>query len=329
MTVRNLIIKKNPLSRLRAFALTEILIVAMVVAIEAVIEYSNDKSSMQFIDYLLIEAFKVVIILFITLANFIVQLYFWARSSYRISDGKIISTSRFRAKEIKIHDDMRLIPQIGLFGRYLDFGNVIIHRHGVKVFELKDIVDPALNYVLISEIINPKTKKNFLDNLFKEELTELIKNGETQYVEFKTTLGWDVRRGRTDKLIQKAVLKTLASFMNSRGGILLIGVEDSKQVVGLENDIKSLKKKDLDGFQNLLTMMFADEIGAENFSNILIGFDKIENKDVCVIRVKPSKVPIYVKNGNGEEFFIRVGNSTHALSVRAATDYINNHFKSL
>ena len=328
MIVRNLVIKKNPLSRAKEFAFFEILSVIFVITIAAYLEFVNKTIYSQITDYILFEVVEVTVILLLTMTNFIIQLYLWTRSTYKIIDGKLISVTRFRERIIKITPDMRLISQIGPVGRYLDYGNIIIHRHGVKVFEFKDIVDPSLNYVLISEIVSPKLKPNFLDNLFKQYPDDFISSGETQYVEYKATLGWDIKRGVTNKEMQKSVLKTLAAFMNSNGGVLLIGISDSKEIIGIEYDINSLKRKDIDGFQNFLTMLFSDEIGAENFTNIAISFEKRKDKTICLIKVRPSKSPIYVKNGNGEEFFIRVGNSTHALSIKAATEYINSHFKS-
>jgi predicted HTH transcriptional regulator len=41
---------------------------------------------------------------------------------------------------------------------------------------------------------------------------------------------------------------TIAGFMNKNGGILLIGIDDNGKILGLKNDMETLKKKNVDGF---------------------------------------------------------------------------------
>ncbi|MBT4889994.1 MAG: TIR domain-containing protein [Rhodospirillales bacterium] len=73
------------------------------------------------------------------------------------------------------------------------------------------------------------------------EISEALASGETQYVEFKETLRWDVRLVSANKELVKAVARTIAGLMNSDGGLLLIGVDDHGNTIGLERDFKSLK----------------------------------------------------------------------------------------
>ena len=65
-------------------------------------------------------------------------------------------------------------------------------------------------------------------------LGDLITMGEGMSLEFKSTLQWDVIEGTQNKSLRDAVLKSLVAFMNTEGGTVLIGVEDSGQVFGLE-----------------------------------------------------------------------------------------------
>ena len=60
---------------------------------------------------------------------------------------------------------------------------------------------------------------------------ELLERGEDQHLEFKSTLRWDLRAGEKSKVMEGAVLKTIAAFLNSPyGGTLLIGVEDDPEI---------------------------------------------------------------------------------------------------
>src|SRR3546814_8950266 len=69
-------------------------------------------------------------------------------------------------------------------------------------------------------------------------LEEMIFEGESEELEFKQTLRWDVKEGRVNKDLEAVVVKTVAAFGNSiDGGTLLIGVADSGDAVGLEQDL--------------------------------------------------------------------------------------------
>jgi predicted HTH transcriptional regulator len=53
--------------------------------------------------------------------------------------------------------------------------------------------------------------------------------------------------------LKNEVVTTISAFMNSAGGILLIGVQDDGSVYGLEKDFKAAGRKgDLDGWLQLL-----------------------------------------------------------------------------
>ena len=57
-------------------------------------------------------------------------------------------------------------------------------------------------------------------------VSELIATGESDDVEFKSTLRTNLHTGQIDDKMQSAVLKSIAGFLNAKGGTLLIGVAD-------------------------------------------------------------------------------------------------------
>ena len=71
---------------------------------------------------------------------------------------------------------------------------------------------------------------------------------ESNVVEFKSSLRWDVRQNCVNKDLEKVIVKTVAGFLNAHGGTPLIGVDDHGVPVGLVPDFKTLRKKDRDGF---------------------------------------------------------------------------------
>ena len=127
---------------------------------------------------------------------------------------------------------------------------------------------------------------------------------------------------------KKPVIKTIAGFLNATGGDLLIGVTDEKHVQGLEKDYQTLPKKSRDGFENYITQIIRSNIGSDSLRLISFNFNQKDGKDVCLVRVKPSENPVYVKVNGSEEFFVRVGNSTASLTISEAIKYIQNHWKA-
>ena len=62
-------------------------------------------------------------------------------------------------------------------------------------------------------------------------------------VEFKSTARWNLKEECKDKRMEDAVVKTVAGFLNTDGGTLLIGVDDDRQVIGLTHDLPSSSRR--------------------------------------------------------------------------------------
>ena len=60
---------------------------------------------------------------------------------------------------------------------------------------------------------------------------ELIKAGEGERVELKSTARWNLRTSERDPHLEDEVVVTVAGFMNAAGGTLLIGVADDGAIV--------------------------------------------------------------------------------------------------
>ncbi len=71
----------------------------------------------------------------------------------------------------------------------------------------------------------------------KPTLTDLLKAGESAVLEYKSSLRWDLKLQKYNADLIKVVFKTIAGFMNVEGGTLLIGVDDSGTVLGVEYDL--------------------------------------------------------------------------------------------
>ena len=84
-----------------------------------------------------------------------------------------------------------------------------------------------------------------------EEIRELIAAGENQQVEFKSTLRWDLRQFKPNKALEDVIAKTIAGFMNTQGGHLIIGIDDEGSILGLEQDYGTLKNLARTGLSNI------------------------------------------------------------------------------
>jgi predicted HTH transcriptional regulator len=155
----------------------------------------------------------------------------------------------------------------------------------------------------------------------------LLQEGENEDVEFKASLRWDYRERKVNKELEYTVAKTIAGFMNSQGGTLLIGVTDEKIPVGLEMDYDTLKKKICDGFILHLTQILNNYVGKEYSAFLSANIVRFGGKDICRIQVLPSNKPVYVVRDGQEEFFLRALACTQPMQMKEAHEYIKMHWR--
>lgn len=151
----------------------------------------------------------------------------------------------------------------------------------------------------------------------------LIAEGESEKVEFKSSLRFDYNNNTVNKTLEKVFLKTIAGFLNARGGTLLLGVDDDGGILGLEQDYHSLKKKNRDGFELKLMQLISAHLGTENCALVRILFYNIDGKDICSLEINESFSPVYVNLDGKTIFYLRAGNSTKQLTVKEAVNYLN------
>jgi hypothetical protein len=155
------------------------------------------------------------------------------------------------------------------------------------------------------------------------DLHDLLKNGENYNVEYKSTLRMNLKSGKKDVNIEHASLKTIAGFLNSSGGVLLIGVKDDSSIEGIETDDFDNEDRFSLHFWNLVKSSLGQDISAF----IQTSFTQIDEKTVFMVRCNKSTHPVFLKQSSfGEEFFIRMGPSSAKLDISEALQYINERF---
>lgn len=190
----------------------------------------------------------------------------------------------------------------------------------------REMLANELNYYLNNISITPTEFKAELD------LAEVIQSGEHGFVEFKSTLRWNVRESRVDKKMEEIILKSISAFSNGEGGKLLIGVNDDGEILGLDYDYSSLKDANKDNFElhlrNLINTAFGKEFAA---TQLQIKFPIVDEKEICEIDVKQGKNPLYCEvtdknGGKSKKFYIRSGNSSQELDIQETASYIKSRF---
>lgn len=186
----------------------------------------------------------------------------------------------------------------------------------------------TLNFYELCEFGSSSEEENsILVDGIKLNFRELIENGENEKVEFKSSLCYDYQKNNKSKDVELAIAKSVAAFLNSNGGYLLIGVKDDKKILGLEKDFSFLKRATTDSFELHFTNIVNKYLGAENRPCVTMRFAEIGEKIVSVVIIpKRSPREVYLTLEGQPFFYIRSGNSSQPLDVKQAATYIKEHW---
>lgn len=163
-------------------------------------------------------------------------------------------------------------------------------------------------------------------------IEEVIGEGESDELEFKSSLRWDYHQGMANKKLEDVIIKSVAAFGNANGGTLLIGVDNSGTVLGLENDYASLNA-DRDKFELHLRNLLNQQFGVGFITNrVAITFPTPEGKEICQIDISPASEPLIVKQKDNnaqpvEKFYVRSGNSSQEIPLSQMKAYLRERFK--
>jgi hypothetical protein len=160
-------------------------------------------------------------------------------------------------------------------------------------------------------------------------VSDLLRQMETQRVEFKRTARAPLDTQIPEKVINEGVVKTIAAFLNGVGGTLGIGITDDGDVVGIEEDL-NFKGQDLDSYQNWLSTLLIQSIGGGVVgAHVSIRVESVGSELVCLLDVTPSPSPVYAKTTKGDHcFYVRVNNTTRLLEGPDTQAYIEGHWRS-
>ena len=151
------------------------------------------------------------------------------------------------------------------------------------------------------------------------DIAALIAAGESDQVEFKSSLRMNLETRKRDQAMGLAIVKTIAGFLNTHGGMLIVGISDDGTPIGTGVDEFSSEDK----MYLHLTNLVNDKIGKHTWISIHAEFGEYQGTRVLVVRCQKSATPVYVEE---ETFYIRTGNATNALTAKDAHEYIKANF---
>jgi hypothetical protein len=186
-----------------------------------------------------------------------------------------------------------------------------------------------------------------------EAIRTMFKTGENNHIEFKLQSLWSADLTREEILATESseirkyrnnaskfiIARSIAGFLNTDGGDLIIGVEEDRMknsihAVGIEEDFSKLQEKDRnpDGYRRMIVDSIIQKYLPEIFNTasrfIHLSFPSLSGRMLCHIHVKPADKPVFVSIGNEELFFIRIDASTRSLTGKVLTQYILTRFSS-
>jgi hypothetical protein len=198
---------------------------------------------------------------------------------------------------------------------------------------------------IFSEIIdfcsNPNwslflNEASYSDEQISKSVYDLLRENESKYLEFKSSMIHLTQKTESHQesesiksKIQKEIFLTIAAFSNTKGGTIIIGVDDRGAVLGIEEDYAELsRKKDWGGwqekFRDLFRKYFDDKLLIQNIDPIPF---PINGKTVVRIDVPKSSGPVFINkdgNSNETEFYIRTFTSSEKLDGKYIYGFIDS-----
>lgn len=189
----------------------------------------------------------------------------------------------------------------------------------------------------------------------ESEIVPLIKKGESYKIEFKSDALWSLNHKEQEIQASKSydlhtyrqkaskviIARSIAAFLNSEGGNLIIGIKEKKNneneydIIGINPDLDKLKSIDKDASNDGYKRMIIDDIIRPYFPQkiynllnnyISILFEEIDNKIVCNLKIKPSDIKVFLNLEGRKIFTIRTETETRQIVDEELVDYCMRRF---
>ena len=203
-------------------------------------------------------------------------------------------------------------------------------------FSIKNLKS-ILNY-LINGLFN---LNETIDDKEYQDLILMIEGDECETVEFKSSIfvpidmlgnkshfNNDSEAAKKKNGITHSAMKTIVAFANTNGGTLLIGVNDSKKILGLKNDYSLFNKKDKerDEFGKKFDETIKNYLTQRFISLITKKYVSTPEGDVLRVDVSISSSPVFLmKDANYQDnpqLYVRGLSSSNMLTGYDLSNFI-------
>jgi membrane protein YdbS with pleckstrin-like domain len=325
--MKRIIIKEGPVVFLRNVLIMEILATVIFIALSYLANYEQLFNDIGIVHYFRYNDFVAIIFSLFQLFYIMALFFDWYLKYYEIREREIVRRSGLflrRQKSVSLLHIVAVEITQGPLDRMLRHANLILEHDNGRATVIKNVAGYEEYVEVIKQTIDNTMKKP----IHSRSLQTFLKEGEGLFLEYKQTLRWDIRKQCVSKDVERAIIKTIAGFMNADGGTLIIGVDDEGKVTGLKSDFASLAKNNRDGFENHLNMLVKTMLGIKIANYIHVRFEYFDANEACLVAVDPSHKPAYIHNSEGkEEFFVRMGNSTQPFSMSETEEYIKTRWR--
>lgn len=183
-----------------------------------------------------------------------------------------------------------------------------------KAFDETDVTSTVeeSQHIYVTPI--PPIKNNRPTELYYK--SQILK-GESKWVEFKPSMLYYFGESEAESGYRRSigyiVAKVIASFLNADGGLLFIGVTDTKEIQGLSYDFSLSQPASKDPRDYFV--LEADNIIRQHFKSfahdIFPEFVTIDGVEIFVFTIHPSRSrPVFLTSYQKEkEFYVRLGAS--------------------
>ena len=261
------------------------------------------------------------------------------RSAVRVAVGTVLDKELPNVYGRELFDQKADAIFDHIYASYFDNGGSVYDvpdadaSTGAAVTTLPATAEEVSDDLLVQARSDPEFLARLIETVFGANATwaspteMLLLDDETRAVEYKQTARWNVREQCRDRTMEQIVVKTVAGLLNDRGGTLLIGVTDSREPVGLDNDYAQVKPPSADGYVNWLDTLFENNLGHAGANRLDIRIDRVNSHDICRIDVPASSRPIRVKNKKGTDaLYQRRNNSTREVPATEVEAFIAERF---
>jgi hypothetical protein len=157
-----------------------------------------------------------------------------------------------------------------------------------------------------------------------DKIRNWVRSGESKTIEFKETLSLAASKPTKEGHLELSVIKTIAAFLNSDGGVLLIGINNDGAVSGIDFEIEKFHQGSRDKFLLHFKNLIKEKIGAEFYPFIDQRLVTIDAKNVLLVECHPSDIEVFV---DGKDFYVRTNPATDKLEGQKLVEYVRHHFK--